>query len=124
MVRPSIRTNYWLSIISGTALLVCILSSPSGTMQTPRARVSLDSLSLKSVHTLDGARGALSSAMPGPSLSDAHRSAFIEEEDEPSCSSPLFVSPAFIEPSGPPKAFAGPLPGNSPSRIAILPLRC
>ena len=118
MKRSLIATSCWLAII---ALLLCIHSSPFGTPQAPNAR----SLAQKPVLTSDGPAAEFTSATTDGALIVTYHSKFIEEvEDESSSWSSSLASPAFIAPDGPPKSFSGPLPGNSPSRIVTLPLRC
>jgi hypothetical protein len=124
VVRPSIRTNCWLSTISGLALLGCVLSSPIGTLRPSQGPVTSNSLCLPFTSNLDGARGILSSAMPDTAAIDAYRSVFIEVEDETLYSSSHLVSPTYIELDWPSKFLPGSLPRTSPPRTVGVALRC
>ena len=124
-MRPPIRTNDWLCMITSFSLAVSCLSSPIRTSQTPNARIYPNYLSRNFALLSHGLKLAMTSTTPGRVSVDADRSEF-DEEDE--CESFWSIShlacPTFIPSASPPKLLSGPRPGNSPPRTAAVPLRC
>lgn len=124
MKRPPIATGCSPFILSGIAMVLCALSSPIGTSQSPDAHGNPNSLVQESALTADGSRVPLWSATPSGVFVDTCHSAILEAgEGKPPGSLPNL---AFLEPDGPPRPYTGPrrLPDDSPLRIVSLPLRC
>ena len=124
-MRPRIRTNCWLCIVSSIALVVSGLSSPIRPPRHPTPAPTPTSSPGISPSSPPGSGPAITSATPDRTSVDADRSDFDEEdEDESFWSFSHLVCPTFIPSDSPPKLLSGPRPGNSPPRTAAVPLRC
>ena len=124
-MRPRIRANCWLCIVTSLALAMNGVTSPIRTSQTPNSHAYNNFLSRNFALALDGCRLALTPATPGRASVDADNSEFDEEEEyESSWSLPHLVCPTFIPSGSPPNLLSRPCPGSSPPRTVAVPLRC
>jgi hypothetical protein len=124
-MRPRIRTNGWLCIVSSIALVVGILSTPFRTPQTPGGRLYSHFLSRNLAPVGAGSGLASTSATSARESIDADGSDFDEEDkDESSWSFSHLDCPTSIPSDLPPKLPFDPRPGSSPPRTAAIPLRC
>jgi hypothetical protein len=124
-MRPPIRTNCWLCIVTGLAVAASGVCSPIRNTQTPNVRLYPDLLSLNFNLSSHGFGLALTSAKPGRLSIDVDKSDLEEEDEfESFWSFSHLVCTTFIHSHSPPHLLSGPCPGNSPARIAAVPLRC
>lgn len=124
-MRPRLRTNCWLCIVTSLSLALSGVSSPIRTSQIPNARFSANHLSLDFVLVPHGFGLAITSATPGRVTVDADSSDFDEEDEYESfwsISHP--VCRTFVSSVSPPKLLSRPRPGTSPPRTDAIPLRC
>ena len=124
-MRPQVRTNRWLGIVSRLALAVAVLLSPTRVPQTPTARVCEHFLYRNSALVSNVFGLALASAAPDQASFDADKSDSNEEEERESFgSSSHLICPPFLPSNSSPKLLSGPHLGGSPPWTVALALRC
>jgi hypothetical protein len=124
-MRPPIRTNCWLCIVTSLAVAASGLCSPIRNSLTPNVRLYPELLSLNFNLTSHGFGPALTSAKPGRMSIDVDKSDLEEEDDfESFWSFSHLVCPTFVPSDSPAKLLSGPGPGSPPPRTVAVPLRC
>ena len=124
-MRPPIRANCWLYVVSSIALVMSVVSSPIRIPQRPSARIAADLLRRDCARLFDGIEAAVVPNTPDRAVIDSAGLDFDEtEEDESFWSYSHIVRLPSDLSAFPPKRLIDPRPGCSPPRTASIPMRC